>query len=363
MLTDLDYDLLSAYIDGALTDSERADLESRLQAEPELRSELDELQATVTLLNNLPPRKAPRDFTLDARYARRTSFFASAAFSALSTAAAVILFAVGAFLFTNNNAPQPMTSSESAAQVAVGITATSATTLDKAADATETLAAAANDVAPVTAPTILEQEAEGTLADGVMTQATMTNETSTGSLFQPDTEQPQDSQDNADTVNAVPAAPSQSQERSTEATETVGAELYSAQPQSTGAMGGAVQSEPPADANGAMSSMMVAPSETPPEIMGFAATQQPLPAATFAPSSTQRPMATREPSATITPSPTLTLTHTPPATNTLAPTPVPPVERERASTTSLLPTLLLVLGAVFLVLAVATTIVRRRNRP
>ena len=53
MLTDLDYELLSAYIDGALTDSERAAFELRLQAEPELSHELDELRATVTLLFNL----------------------------------------------------------------------------------------------------------------------------------------------------------------------------------------------------------------------------------------------------------------------------------------------------------------------
>ena len=87
MLTDLDYELLSAYIDGALTESERASFELRLQVEPELSRELDELSATITLLKNLPPRKAPRDFTLDTHYARRSSFFfTSATFSALSTA-------------------------------------------------------------------------------------------------------------------------------------------------------------------------------------------------------------------------------------------------------------------------------------
>ena len=37
MLTDLDYERLSAYIDGAITDSERIAFELRLQAEPELR--------------------------------------------------------------------------------------------------------------------------------------------------------------------------------------------------------------------------------------------------------------------------------------------------------------------------------------
>ncbi|MCA0458634.1 MAG: hypothetical protein LCI00_32055 [Chloroflexi bacterium] len=363
MLTDLDYDLLSAYIDGALTDSERADLESRLQAEPELRSELEELQATVTLLNNLPPRKAPRDFTLDARYARRTSFFASAAFSAISTAAAIILFAVGAYLFTNTTqAP----TSENAAQVAVMLTdagTTTATTLDKSADTTATAESLAVDVAPVTAPTILEQEAEATLEDGVVTQSTTTNEVGIGSLFQPDAEEPQDGQDSGNTYGAVPAAPNPSQERSTEPTETTETQLFEVQP--TGAMGGAAPSDQPAaaaDSNDAMSSMMIAPTETAttPAIMGFASTQ---PAATFAPTATVVPTSTHTPTATNTVAPTLTSTSTPQPTAMMTFTPVPPVERERVSTTALLPLVLVVLGAVFLMLAVGTTIVRRRNRP
>src|SRR5947208_3466511 len=136
MLTDLDYELLSAYIDGALTESERAAFELRLQAEPEFSRELDELRATVTLLNNLPPRKAPRDFTLDARYARRSSFFfTSATFSALSTVAAIILFALGAYLFTGNKTPPQAASVGQSAQSQEGQSVfqptTTGATLDK----------------------------------------------------------------------------------------------------------------------------------------------------------------------------------------------------------------------------------------
>ncbi len=364
MLTDLDYDLLSAYIDDALTDEERASLESRLQTEPELRSELEELRATVLLLNNLPPRKAPRDFTLDARYARRTSFFASAAFSALSTAAAVILFAVGAFLFTNNN--QPPTSSGQAAQVAMGstaATATSSTTLDKGLIETETMEDVTNDVAPVTAPTILQESTVETLADGVVEQATTTlqNEQESGvpSLFQADAEAPADAQDsNNDTFNVAPASPVESQERSTEATETVTGQFFGMQPQPTmGAMGGAAPVAPPAyDTGDAMSSMMMEPTETPTssEVISSAMQQ---PAATFAPSSTALPTATDTPTLTLTSTATNTLVPT--ATSTPEPTPVPPVERERADSSNLLPLAVLVLASVFLVLGVATTIARR----
>jgi anti-sigma factor RsiW len=61
---DRDEDLLSEYLDGALDDGARAALEARLEAEPELRRQLAALRQTVALIRALPPRKAPRDFTL-----------------------------------------------------------------------------------------------------------------------------------------------------------------------------------------------------------------------------------------------------------------------------------------------------------
>lgn len=57
-------ELLSAYIDGALTPGERARLEARLAAEPALRERLDALQETVMLLRQLPQVPAPRNFIL-----------------------------------------------------------------------------------------------------------------------------------------------------------------------------------------------------------------------------------------------------------------------------------------------------------
>ncbi len=59
-----DAELLSAYLDKMLSDDETRQLETRLQRDPQLRNQLRTLRQTVTLLNNLPELKAPRDFTL-----------------------------------------------------------------------------------------------------------------------------------------------------------------------------------------------------------------------------------------------------------------------------------------------------------
>jgi hypothetical protein len=64
-LSDRDLELLSAYVDGALSDREKALLEQRLATDLALRAELATLRETVALLRDLPPLKAPRNFTLD----------------------------------------------------------------------------------------------------------------------------------------------------------------------------------------------------------------------------------------------------------------------------------------------------------
>lgn len=63
--TERDLELLSAYLDGALTHRERETLEQRLVQESVLREALDDLRANVALMRRLPRLKAPRDFTLD----------------------------------------------------------------------------------------------------------------------------------------------------------------------------------------------------------------------------------------------------------------------------------------------------------
>jgi hypothetical protein len=59
-----DLDLLSSYLDGQLSPSDSARLESRLASDPNLRAVMDELREARSLLRRLPARRAPRNFTL-----------------------------------------------------------------------------------------------------------------------------------------------------------------------------------------------------------------------------------------------------------------------------------------------------------
>jgi anti-sigma factor RsiW len=59
-----DLELLSSYLDGQLSPSDSARLESRLASDPNLRAVMDDLREARSLLRRLPSRKAPRNFTL-----------------------------------------------------------------------------------------------------------------------------------------------------------------------------------------------------------------------------------------------------------------------------------------------------------
>lgn len=59
-----DVELLSAYLDGKLSQADSARLESRIKVEPDLRAILDDLSQSRALLRKLPKRRAPRNFTL-----------------------------------------------------------------------------------------------------------------------------------------------------------------------------------------------------------------------------------------------------------------------------------------------------------
>ena len=59
-----DIEQLSSYLDGQLSPSESARLESRISSDPELASDLNDLRAAQGILRKLPARKAPRNFTL-----------------------------------------------------------------------------------------------------------------------------------------------------------------------------------------------------------------------------------------------------------------------------------------------------------
>jgi len=59
-----DIELLSSYLDGQLSPSDSARLETRLASDPELASAFEDLRAARGILRKLPARKAPRNFTL-----------------------------------------------------------------------------------------------------------------------------------------------------------------------------------------------------------------------------------------------------------------------------------------------------------
>ena len=59
---DLELDMLSAYLDGELTDAERVAVEQRLAVSDEWRTELAEVQSARAVVRGLPVREAPPGF-------------------------------------------------------------------------------------------------------------------------------------------------------------------------------------------------------------------------------------------------------------------------------------------------------------
>lgn len=107
-MNEQDRELLSAYLDNALSQGERVDAEQRLAADPELRREMDSLQLTIQLIQSLPELTAPRSFALTKDQARRPARllnFPTIA-SAASAVAAVALLLIGfSLLSTPQTAP------------------------------------------------------------------------------------------------------------------------------------------------------------------------------------------------------------------------------------------------------------------
>ena len=333
MLTDLDYELLSAYLDGALTESERTALESRLHDDRELRQELDALQATVQLVNQLPLRKAPRDFTLTTAMVRPTAprwliFPASAAFSALSAAAAVILIAVSAVLLVSNSSTPPNAMSLQSNQVAVQFTAVVPTESQPGVV----------DVMP--------SGGSGT-GDGLNADAASTENTEVfmfsapvGATMLP---QPTLSDLAFESAPALANAPSEADAADSAAV-------------AQSPLTEAVTSQEAGDNAGAAASMMM-PVGTP------------TPAATLLPSSTQQPppapldstgldrSSATEVAQVVIATPTMTPTGTPPPTATA---PVLPSSAPASAPLDLLPLILIGLAGVLLLLALGTTLVRRQ---
>jgi hypothetical protein len=112
-VSEQDYELLSAYVDGMLTEDERLALERRLHSDADLLRELTALYLTLAMVKQLPTLTAPRNFTLPEAPTRWLVFPTTTTFSALSAAAATFLVAVGfLMLLTTMNAAAPQPASD-----------------------------------------------------------------------------------------------------------------------------------------------------------------------------------------------------------------------------------------------------------
>jgi len=114
-LTQKDWLLISAFLDGRLMGSEKAAFESRLNSDADFNKAFHEIEYTRRLMRSLPQKRAPRNFTLSDQYVKKSSFkwglnhlfgFASAA----SAVALTVIFAwTNLFVFqAKTAAPAPM---------------------------------------------------------------------------------------------------------------------------------------------------------------------------------------------------------------------------------------------------------------
>lgn len=123
-MTEQDYELLSAYLDGELNTTEREALEARLMMDSALRDELEALRRTVALVRALPELRAPRNYTLDpAIYGRHPAappkpilaFPRANVRRLLIAAASVMLAFVAVVALLTNNGLQPTQTNQVAA--------------------------------------------------------------------------------------------------------------------------------------------------------------------------------------------------------------------------------------------------------
>lgn len=106
--SEADQELLSAYIDNELTASERLSFERRLQNEPELHSEIEELRSLKSMLHDLPDIAPPRSFTLDQSMVGKPRGFLPFQYFRFASVFATMLFALTLTL----NQMGPMASSQ-----------------------------------------------------------------------------------------------------------------------------------------------------------------------------------------------------------------------------------------------------------
>jgi hypothetical protein len=110
-LSPQDWQQLSAYLDGQLSTTEKERLETRLRSQTNLRSGLEEISQTRTLLRGVPRRKVPHNFILTRAMVaeqamRRSAWFPVLSFTSLASLVVLIVVSV-LFQFQSVAAPGP----------------------------------------------------------------------------------------------------------------------------------------------------------------------------------------------------------------------------------------------------------------
>jgi hypothetical protein len=338
-LTDQEYELLSAYLDGALSEGERASLEARLTADNHLRQELQALRQTITLVKNMPMLRAPRDYTLTAEMVRPPRwiiFPTTAAFSALSAAAAMLLIFIGATLLLNQNSQAVFNSTSSnfqqeqdtQSQIAAQPTVITTSIPEQAEQPADIVLASAT-------PFIIGGE-DGIQAydDGSSTAATLTSDSFALEFAAPGT-----ATQAAGQLQFSPAVPQPTQ---------------LAEPAEPSGVAGGTTAQESIDeseaANAPSAAMADSAAQVPTETKSSEREAVTV-TATLTLTSTPSPTASYMPSPSLTPTETLSPTSVPPSA------PVPQV----SSGWDLLAPALLLLGLVLLIVAGATTWARKRR--
>jgi len=106
--------LLSLYLDGEVSEAERAGIEGHLDSCEKCRSEVETLRKTIALVKSLPPVKAPADFTagvmkgisLEPAEVRHASFWITSAKILFPVAAAAAVLFVVALNLNRQGAPE-----------------------------------------------------------------------------------------------------------------------------------------------------------------------------------------------------------------------------------------------------------------
>lgn len=162
---------MTAYLDNALSPAERQRFEQQVAQDPALQAEVAQQQQTRALLRQLPPRQAPRNFTLDpalyGRPARQPLVTYYPALRAATVLTAVLFFFVIALNLSTGGSVSMAPADTAVSQL------TSVTTSEETADGL------AFESAPAAAPfsveePALEEAASESIADSTAAEAEAT---------------------------------------------------------------------------------------------------------------------------------------------------------------------------------------------